>query len=219
MLSIFSLHHECSIIIICIFILTYRKQTSNDFISNWMTLMNGTKSQVHNLIDLIRIRFTLAMQPCEKGGKITYISQGPQMHIECFSCTVKLLCTSFIKIIRAYGALIISVIPGTCNGDSVFSLLFFKPKCEEHISQKLNLALYFVPILHFNLKGWRKWKGSLKPCEIRKTRDEGNKMVEWESEELWAFLICPSPAILLMTCYFWINRNEETCSSVIFQAW
>lgn len=141
------------------------------------------------------------------------------MCIECFSCAVKLLRTRFIKIIRAYGALIISVIPGTCNGDSVFSLLFFKPKCEEYISQKLNLALYFVPILHFNLKGWRKWKGSLKPCEIRKTRDEGNKMVEWEREELWAFLICPSPAILLMTCYFWINRNEETCSAVIFQAW
>lgn len=149
------------------------------------------------------------------------------MCIDCFSCALK---NKFIKIITEYGALIISVIPGTCNGSSVRSLPFLQTmRRGVYVSQKPNLTLYFVPLLHFNLKGRGGYKGSLKLCEIRKTGDEGNKMGEWEREELlgwtvfithrlcWAFLICPSPAILLMTCYFWINRNEETCSSVILK--
>lgn len=59
---------------------------------------------------------------------------------------------------------------------------FFKPHGEEYISQKPNLTLYFVPLLHFNLKGRREYEGSLKLCE--KTGDQGNKMGEWEREKL-----------------------------------
>lgn len=140
--------------------------------------LHGIKSQIS--ISMKSISFTLAMQPCENGGgESICIRYHPWMCIDCLSCAITPLFAEFIKIITAYGALIISIIPVACHGSSVSPLLFFKPYWEEYISHIMP-----CPQVAFQLERLRRIKkGSLKLCEIRKTRDEGNKIGEWDREE------------------------------------
>lgn len=70
------------------------------------------------------ISFTLASQPYKNGDReILCIRCQPWMCFDCFSGARKPLSIKFIKIITAYGTLIISIIPVACHGRSVGSFV------------------------------------------------------------------------------------------------
>lgn len=88
------------------------------------------------------ISFTLALQHCKNGeGEMLY----PWMSIDCLSCALKPLFTKFIRDITAYGALIISIVPVTCHGSSVSSLLLFKPTLRGVYCISQRYKPHFIP--------------------------------------------------------------------------
>lgn len=78
-----------------------------------------------------------------------------------YLCKIRPLFIKFIKMITAYGALIISISPATCHGSSLSSLVFFfDTYCEEYISLKDNLFIILCPQVAFELerlRGIKKW--------------------------------------------------------------
>lgn len=100
--------------------------------------------------------------------------------------------------------------------DVLFSVSAWNQIDECNFTETKPQIMYFLPLyIAFYLKRPEKMKVEAK--------DEENMMRNWVLTVFHYIspllgLICPLPAIFLMTCYFWINRNGDVWSSVILRA-
>ena len=124
----------------------------------------------------------LAFQPCEDGeGELVCITCHPWIYIDWCSWAIKSLSTNSIKIITAHGALIISIIPVTCHGSSVFSLRVFWDHAKRSAFLRNQTSRYTLSLGYTSTSKARR---KIKKRRFEAARDKGKqgmKAIRWVS--------------------------------------